>query len=161
MVLEALCRSKAHGELLDLWNQAKSSRIYSYSLGNFMLDLDLTSSGTPWVWIQSPLVFHAIPGGEAVSHHLSSIIPKGPLMVWKESDSWKLLEGLCGHPLASSFCCEKKILIGFTTVYRSVHQGSLGRVIFTFRSIFSFWIMGWWGDKWSWLLMILKSLQTE
>lgn len=152
----------AHGEVTGAVESNRVWLDHRHSLGNFMLDLGLPYSGKPWLWIQSQIMMsHAIRGDEVASHHLSQIILKSPFIVLKEPDFWELLEGPHGHLSASSFCYEKTQLIDFTDVYRSVHQRSSERVIFTFRIIFSFWIMGWWGKKWSWLLTILKSLQAE
>lgn len=51
-----------------------------------------------------------------VSYHFNKIILKDPLEAWKDHESGELLEGLCGHPLASSFSCEKIQIIDFTDI---------------------------------------------
>ena len=90
MDLEAFAEAKHIEELVELWNQADSSWIHSYFLGNFMLYLDffLNTLGVNSKPINMPRNKRWW-GGQPL--HLSNIIPKNPLIVWKESDSWELL----------------------------------------------------------------------
>lgn len=130
---------------------------------NFTVAQILPSPPKHCTGIQSPLGPCKIVTDEAASRRLSKSALKDYGRVWKEPDSCQLPAVLCGCLLASLFFCgyKKGQLINCTNVDGSVHQGCLERVIFTFRSIFSLWIMGWWDEKWSWLLVILRSLQAE
>lgn len=130
---------------------------------NFTVDQFLSSLLKNYTGIQSLLIHCKIMIDVVVNHKLNESTLKDHRRVWEEPDSSKLPAALCRCLLASlSYCCYKRgQLINCANVDGSVHQGCLERVIFTFRSIFSLWIMGWWDEKWSWLLMILRSLQPE
>lgn len=66
-----------------------------------------------------------------------------------------------GNPWGLSFShpshVGRKELIHIVSAWGIIHGGSFDRVIFLFRSIFSLCVIGWWTEKWSQPLMILKA----